>query len=80
MRVAINAWFWDSPTTGSGQYVQRLVESLAALNADLQIILVTPDNQRQEAGSRKQEARRAGLRRAEVRASLTKIHTSPGRV
>ena len=42
MRVAINAWFWDSPTTGSGQYTRCLVEHLAALNADLQITLVRP--------------------------------------
>jgi glycosyltransferase involved in cell wall biosynthesis len=56
MRVAINAWFWDSPTTGSGQYVQRLVEGLVTLNADLQIILVTPDGQTQEARNRMQDA------------------------
>jgi len=56
MRAAINAWFWNSPTTGSGQYVQRLVESLAALNADLQIILVAPDGTKQEAGSKKHPA------------------------
>jgi hypothetical protein len=22
MRVAINGWFWNSPTTGSGQYTR----------------------------------------------------------
>ena len=27
MRVAINAWFWNSPTTGSGQYTHHLVEA-----------------------------------------------------
>jgi len=56
MRVAINAWFWDSPATGSGQYTRRLVEGLAALNADLQIILVIPAEKRQEAISKRQEA------------------------
>jgi glycosyltransferase involved in cell wall biosynthesis len=47
MRITINAWFWDSPTTGSGQYTRRLVESLAAFYADLQIVLVTPTSEEQ---------------------------------
>ena len=55
MRVAINGWFWDSPTTGSGQYTRRLVEHLVALDADLQITLVVPTGKRQEARSKKQE-------------------------
>jgi len=42
MRIAINAWFWDSPTTGSGQYTRRLVEHLVALEPDLEVTLVTP--------------------------------------
>ena len=42
MRVAVNAWFWDSPTTGSGQYTRWLVEHLAAVAPDLEIVLVTP--------------------------------------
>ncbi len=42
MRVAINGWFWDSPTTGSGQYTRRLVEHLAALEPDLEVVLVAP--------------------------------------
>ena len=43
MRVAINAWFWDSPTTGSGQYTRRLVEHLAAVAPDLEIVLIAPE-------------------------------------
>ncbi len=43
MRVAINAWFWDSPTTGSGQYTRRLAEHLASTAPDLDIRLITPD-------------------------------------
>jgi glycosyltransferase involved in cell wall biosynthesis len=43
MRVAINAWFWDSPTTGSGQYVRQLVEHLVAIAPDLEIVLVAPE-------------------------------------
>jgi len=42
MRVAINGWFWNSPTTGSGQYTRRLVEHLLALEPDLEIALVVP--------------------------------------
>ena len=42
MRVAINAWFWNSPTTGSGQYTRRLVEHLAAVTPHLEIVLVAP--------------------------------------
>ena len=54
-RVAINGWFWNSPTTGSGQYTRRLVEALSALDADLQIILVTPTDRVQDTGCNKQE-------------------------
>ncbi len=46
MRVAINAWFWDRPGTGSGQYTRRLVEHLAMLAPDLEILLVAPDERR----------------------------------
>ena len=42
MRIAINAWFWDSPTTGSGQYTRRLVEHLAAAEPNLELIRVEP--------------------------------------
>lgn len=42
MKIAINAWFWDNPSVGSGQYLKYLVPSL--LNADnaLEITLVLP--------------------------------------
>ena len=55
MRVAINGWFWNSPTTGSGQYTRRLVEALSALDTDLQIILVIPTGREQEAGGKERE-------------------------
>jgi len=42
MRVAINAWFWDRPDTGSGQYTRQLVEHLAALDPALDLFLVPP--------------------------------------
>ncbi len=42
MRIAVNAWFWDQPETGSGQYIRCLVESLAALDPSLDIVLLHP--------------------------------------
>jgi glycosyltransferase involved in cell wall biosynthesis len=42
MRVALNAWFWDRPTTGSGQYTRCLVKHLAAVEPALEIHLVAP--------------------------------------
>jgi glycosyltransferase involved in cell wall biosynthesis len=55
MRIAVNAWFWDSPATGSGQYTRRLVEALSTLNAGLQIVLVVPTDRRKDARGKKQE-------------------------
>lgn len=52
--IAINAWFWNSPTTGSGQYTRQLVRGLAALGQDSEIVLVTAE-QKQEARSKRQE-------------------------
>ncbi len=40
MRVAINAWFWGHPTTGSGQYTRRLVEHLTAATPEAEVALV----------------------------------------
>jgi glycosyltransferase involved in cell wall biosynthesis len=40
MRIAVNAWFWSRPDTGSGQYTQRLVEHLVALEPGLEVVLV----------------------------------------
>jgi len=37
MRVAINAWFWNSPTTGSGQYLRHLVPWLSEIMPDQEI-------------------------------------------
>lgn len=42
MRLAVNAWFWDRPTTGSGQYVRQLIRHLAALRPNLDIALIAP--------------------------------------
>jgi glycosyltransferase involved in cell wall biosynthesis len=42
MRIAINAWFWDQPETGSGQYTRCLVRHLTALDPSLDIVLLHP--------------------------------------
>jgi glycosyltransferase involved in cell wall biosynthesis len=42
MHVAINAWFWDRPDTGSGQYLRRLVDAFGRYFPSLRITLVTP--------------------------------------
>ena len=45
MHVALNGWFWDQPTTGSGQYVRQLVRALAALKqSDLDLTLILPEH------------------------------------
>jgi len=42
MHVAINAYFWNQPYTGSGQYTRQLVYHLNRLIADLDITLIYP--------------------------------------
>ncbi len=42
MHIAINAWFWNRPDTGSGQYVRRLVEALTRVARDVRLTLVVP--------------------------------------
>ena len=42
MRIAVNAWFWNQPGTGSGQYTRQLVQALGALAPEIEIRLVFP--------------------------------------
>ena len=42
MHIAINAYFWNRPNTGSGQYTRQLVYHLNCLISDLTITLVYP--------------------------------------
>lgn len=42
MHVALNAWFWDRPDTGSGQYLRQLVKALAKIKPELQLTLIAP--------------------------------------
>jgi glycosyltransferase involved in cell wall biosynthesis len=42
MHIAINAYFWNRPNTGSGQYTRQLVYHLNRLVSDLTITLVYP--------------------------------------
>jgi glycosyltransferase involved in cell wall biosynthesis len=43
MHLAINAWFWDQPETGSGQTVRHLVPALVEQDPALEISLIAPD-------------------------------------
>ena len=42
MHVALNAYFWNKPHTGSGQYTRQLVYHLNRLVSDLDLTLVVP--------------------------------------
>ncbi len=42
MHIALNAWFWDQPYTGSGQYIRRLTTALRAVRPDLDLTMVVP--------------------------------------
>jgi len=41
MHIAINAWFWNRPDTGSGQYTRRLTMALLPMGA--RVTLVAPE-------------------------------------
>jgi glycosyltransferase involved in cell wall biosynthesis len=42
MHVALNAYFWNRPDTGSGQYLRQLVYHLNRLVSDLELTLAYP--------------------------------------
>jgi glycosyltransferase involved in cell wall biosynthesis len=42
MHIAINAWFWDRPDTGSGQYLRQLVQTFSEITPRLKITLIAP--------------------------------------
>lgn len=42
MDIAVNAWFWDQPATGSGQYLHHLLSALMALTSDATVRPVMP--------------------------------------
>ena len=44
MRVAINGWFWDQESTGSGQYLRQLIKSLRLTAPALEMALVLPSH------------------------------------
>jgi len=41
MHIAINAWFWNRPDTGSGQYTRRLVGALLPMG--VRVTLIAPE-------------------------------------
>ncbi len=42
MQIAINAWFWDNPSVGSGQYLKYLLPALLEADDSLELILLSP--------------------------------------
>jgi glycosyltransferase involved in cell wall biosynthesis len=42
MHIAMNGWFWDNETAGSGQYLRNLVISLMKADPELQLSLILP--------------------------------------
>ncbi len=42
MHIALNAWFWDLPNTGSGQYIRHLVPYLHKVDPQIQLSLIMP--------------------------------------
>ncbi len=42
MHIALNAYFWNRPDTGSGQYLRQLVYHLNRLVSDLDLTLIYP--------------------------------------
>lgn len=42
MNLALNAYFWNHPNSGSGQYTRALVTTLSRLNPNLAITLIWP--------------------------------------
>jgi glycosyltransferase involved in cell wall biosynthesis len=42
LKIVINAWFWDNPSVGSGQYLKYLLPALIEADNDLEITLVSP--------------------------------------
>jgi len=42
MKIAINAWFWDNPSVGSGQYLRYLLPALLEADPGLDVTLIAP--------------------------------------
>ncbi len=42
MKIAINAWFWDNPSVGSGQYLKYLLPALLEADETVEIHLISP--------------------------------------
>ena len=42
MKIAVNAWFWDNPSVGSGQYLKYLIPALLEADETLELFLISP--------------------------------------
>jgi glycosyltransferase involved in cell wall biosynthesis len=43
MHIAFNAWFWNRPDTGSGQYLRGLLTGLRAVAPEVWLTLIAPE-------------------------------------
>lgn len=41
--IAFNAWFWNRPDTGSGQYLHGLIDGLLAVEPSIRLTLIAPE-------------------------------------
>lgn len=63
MHIAVNAWFWNRPDTGSGQYVRSLIANLPEVAPGLSLTLVAPEGweiDRRPSGVRVERAKLRG--------------------
>lgn len=47
--IAFNAWFWNRPDTGSGQYLRGLIDGLRVVEPSMRLTLVAPEGWQIEA-------------------------------
>ena len=50
MHIAINGWFYDQESTGSGQYLRQLIKNLPAAAEELELSLILPPRVRAPKG------------------------------
>ncbi|MDE2636784.1 MAG: hypothetical protein OXI30_10500, partial [Chloroflexota bacterium] len=44
MHIAINGWFYDQESTGSGQYLRHLIKHLPTAAEELELSLILPNH------------------------------------
>jgi len=80
MRLALNAWFWNHPTTGSGQYTRRLVEHLTAAAPDLDTLLIAPEGGNQKLKIQNQKTKNPKIRLHPIPDPWRRLSADAGKV